>query len=63
MDESSNCIRMGGRLKHANLSEIEKHPFILPKDSHFIQLIVKEQHHRVLYSGDQLTLFLLRSKF
>ena len=49
--------------KHANLSEIEKDPFILPKDSHFTELIVKEHHHRALHSGAQLTLSLLGSKF
>ena len=63
MDEFRNCIRMEGRLKHVNLSEIEKHPFILPKDSHLTLIIVKQHHHRALHSGAQLTFSLLRSKF
>ena len=50
MDSKYNCIRLGGRLRHSNLSESEKHPFILPKNSHFSKLVIDAYHPRGLHS-------------
>ena len=63
VESSSKCIRLGGRLKHANISENEKHPFILPADSHLSKLIARSYHLRCLHGGAQLTLSLLREKY
>ena len=54
---------MGGRLKHANLSENAKHAIILPKVSHFTRLVIEDHHLRALHSGTQLPLAFLREKF
>ena len=63
LEPSSQCIRLGGRLKHANISENEKHPFILPSNSHLSKLIARSYHLRCLHGGTQLTLSLLREKY
>ena len=63
IDEKSKCLRLGGRLKHSNISEFEKHPYILPENSHFSKLIVKAYHLRGLHSGTQLTISLMREKY
>lgn len=42
--DSQGILRIGGRLKHAILTFDEKHPVILPSDSHFSQLVVEACH-------------------
>ena len=62
-DVSTGCIRVGGRLSHSNLSESQKHPFILPENSVFSRLVVEDRHLRALHGGIQLTLSLVRESF
>ena len=40
-------IRVGGRLRRAELSSTEKFPAVLPKDSNLVKLIVIESHERL----------------
>ena len=49
LDEELLCI--GGRLRKANISERQKHPVILPKFHHIVDLIVKEQHEMSGHTG------------
>ena len=37
-------LRIGGRLSNSILSDEEKHPIILPKDSNFTRLIIDFYH-------------------
>ena len=62
IESMMKCIRLSGRLKHANISENQKHPFILPAVSHPSNLIARSYHIRCLHGGAQLTLSLLREK-
>ncbi|XP_011313614.1 uncharacterized protein [Fopius arisanus] len=52
--------RVGGRLKFAQLENDSKHQAIIPKESQFAQLIIKDAHLRTLHGGTQLTLGQLR---
>ncbi|XP_025265733.1 uncharacterized protein LOC112638368 [Camponotus floridanus] len=61
--DDHGIIRVGGRLKHAVLSEDERHPIILPPESWMTQLLVKAHHRRTLHGGVQLTLGLLRLRY
>ncbi len=53
-------LRVGGRLKHASLSEEFRHPLILPKASHITQLILSHYHLRVCHQGRSQTQMELR---
>ncbi|XP_057183499.1 uncharacterized protein LOC130550135 [Triplophysa rosa] len=53
------CV--GGRLKQSSLSEELKHPVILPKDSHIVELILAHYHAKVCHQGRYLTLMELRA--
>lgn len=59
-DNILGCIRVGGRLRNANLSPDEKCPFILSPDSNQAHLIIKNCHQNMLHGGIQLTLSAVR---
>jgi hypothetical protein len=61
--DSLNVMRVGGRLKHALLSYDERHPIILPSESHLTRLIIEACHRRSLHGGVQLTLRLARQHY
>ena len=43
-DPQTSCLRVNGRLRHANLSPDEKFPFIIHGNCNFAQLIIKDRH-------------------
>ncbi|XP_011312921.1 uncharacterized protein [Fopius arisanus] len=49
-------MRVGGRLRNAELDADEIHPIILPRQSRLTTLIIDEAHRRTLHGGTQLTL-------
>lgn len=57
--DSSNILRVGGRIKHSNLPFQQKFPEILPK-CQFTEQIITQLHNNLLHSGTQLTLSVLR---
>lgn len=61
--DQDNLLRVGGRLSYAEISFDEKHPFILPQNSHFSHLIVNHHHSLMLHAGTQLTLAETRRKY
>ncbi|XP_011264425.1 uncharacterized protein LOC105256311 [Camponotus floridanus] len=61
--DDNGVLRVGGRLKHAVLSQDERHPMIAPPKSWLTQLLVISCHRQTLHGGVQLTLGLLRLRF
>jgi hypothetical protein len=61
--DSSNIIRVGGRLKNANISNDIKYPILLPKNNFVTKLIIKYTHEQQLHAGPQSTLAALRQKY
>ncbi|XP_011877909.1 PREDICTED: uncharacterized protein LOC105567569 [Vollenhovia emeryi] len=61
--DAKGILRVGGRLKHALLAYDQKHPIILPDDSHLSRLIVEACHRRILHGGAQLTLAAVRQEY
>ena len=59
--DDNGILRVGGRLKHASLSDDVKHPTILPRGSHVSSLITKYYHERVSHQGKGITLSEIRS--
>ncbi|XP_029157332.1 uncharacterized protein LOC114929817 [Nylanderia fulva] len=61
--DDQGVLRVGGRLKHAQLPLDEKHPMIIPAASWLTRLVIDSCHRRTLHGGVQLTLGLLRLRF
>ncbi len=59
--DSNDIIRVGGRIKHADLGYGEVHPVVLPKNSHFSHLLIQHFHELVKHQGRLLTQNRLRS--
>ncbi|XP_054276847.1 uncharacterized protein LOC128995847 [Macrosteles quadrilineatus] len=57
--DKSGLLRVGGRLNASQLSEDVKHPIILPKKHHVVDILIDFYHKKHLHSGPQLTQSLL----
>ncbi|CAB0032775.1 unnamed protein product [Trichogramma brassicae] len=55
--------RVGGRLRHATLSEERKHPIILPTKSRLVQLLVDYMHEKMFHGGIHLIATHLRQQY
>lgn len=61
--DSNGIIRVGGRLRNANLHYDSKHQILLPKEHFVTKLIILEIHTNNLHIGPLSTLNLLRHKY
>ena len=52
--DASGILRVGGRLRHANIAYDHKHPILLPKRHILTDLIVRHYHETLLHAGPQL---------
>ncbi|CAB0031154.1 unnamed protein product [Trichogramma brassicae] len=59
----NGLIRVGGRLRHAALSEERKHPIILPAKSRLVQLLVDYMHEKMFHGGTHLIATHLRQQY
>uniref|UniRef100_A0A1B6KZV2 Integrase catalytic domain-containing protein n=1 Tax=Graphocephala atropunctata TaxID=36148 RepID=A0A1B6KZV2_9HEMI len=57
--DADGLLRVGGRLKHSELSDEARHPCLLPKTHHVTDLFIDHIHLQHLHSGVQLTMSLL----
>jgi hypothetical protein len=49
--DNFNIIRVGGRLKNANINTDIKYPILLPKNNFVTKLIIKHTHEQQLHAG------------
>lgn len=62
--DTDGIIRVGGRLKrNESINYDHKHPAILPSGEHIVDLLIREEHEKLLHAGNQATLCSLRLKF
>lgn len=61
--DSDGLLRVGGRLKHSDLSFNAKHPIIMPKVHHVTNLIIDYYHVISLHAGPQLLQSIISQKF
>ncbi|XP_031788733.1 uncharacterized protein LOC116417810 [Nasonia vitripennis] len=61
--DANGVVRVGGRLKNADIPIASKHPILLPSRNHVTDLIIREAHESNYHSGVQSTLFYLRQRF
>ena len=53
--DDRGILRVGGRLRRAEMEYEEKHPTILPKSSHLTTLTIRHHHEEVHHQGKQFT--------
>lgn len=58
-----NILRVGGRLSNASLTYDHKHPILLPKGDHFVNILIDYYHRSHLHTGPYLLLSILRQKY
>ena len=63
IDENTGMVRMRGRVQNASLTDSEKHPIILPHQSHLVKLLVQHVHLSQLHAGVNQTLIALRNDY
>ncbi|XP_043241053.1 uncharacterized protein LOC122391322 [Amphibalanus amphitrite] len=56
-------LTVGGRLKNSGLSDLVKHPKILPKQGHVTDLIIRDMHERTGHQGREHVLAALRCEY
>lgn len=60
--DEDGIMKVGGRLRQTNnMQETQRHPAILPKQSHITHLIICHYHNRVSHQGRGMTLNEIRS--
>lgn len=61
--DNNNLIRVGGRLRHANIPLSAKNQILLPPHHPLVQSLVEKYHIQNLHPGPQLLQSLLRNRF
>ena len=53
--DQDGLLRVGGRIRHADLPFNEKHPVILPKKGHITELVLRHHHEKTHHQGRYIT--------
>ncbi|XP_043496470.1 uncharacterized protein LOC122520475 [Polistes fuscatus] len=61
--DETGLIRVGGRLRNANLPFQEKCPILLPSRHHVTDLLIRRFHEQNFHAGIQTTLYAMRQRF
>lgn len=61
--DQDDVIRVGGRLKHSNLSYDQKYPIILPNKHRLTELLIQQEHESLLHAGPQAVLASIRQSY
>lgn len=56
-------IRVGGRLANSELDFDSRHPILLPRQDHVVELLVSHYHIKNFHTGPNLLLSLLRQRY
>ncbi|XP_045453733.1 uncharacterized protein LOC123663035 [Melitaea cinxia] len=61
--DSAGLLRVGGRLRNANLPYGARHPLLLPKSGHLVSLLVTDRHIKNSHAGCNALLAILQREF
>nr|XP_012143823.1 PREDICTED: uncharacterized protein LOC105662854 [Megachile rotundata] len=61
--DEAGIIRVGGRLNNAPIAYSNKHPILLPAKHPLTDLIIKDEHYRLLHAGCQHVVASLRERY
>lgn len=59
----NGLILVGGRLENSMLNYSHKHPILLPRNDHVVNMIIDHYHLKHLHAGPELLMSILRQKF
>ena len=59
--DALGILRVGGRIKHADVPYDTKFPIILPRNSHVTVLVIRYYHEKIAHQGRGITLNEIRS--
>jgi hypothetical protein len=61
--DENGVIRVGGRIRNANLAYNQKHSVLIPKNHNVTEAIIRHFHVKNLHSGTQSTLASIRQQY
>lgn len=61
--DNNGILRVGGRLRYSDLPYQEKHPIIVPRKGHLVNLLIDRAHLQTLHGGTQLMMAILQKEF
>ena len=61
--DPNHILRVGGRLRHADLHPDKKYPILLPRHNHLTELIIQYEHEHTYHGGPQLVQAVLSQKY
>ncbi|XP_055922692.1 uncharacterized protein LOC129953468 isoform X1 [Eupeodes corollae] len=61
--DKNNQLRVGGRLRFANIDDDSKYPLILSGSCNLSKLLVADAHLKTLHGGQQLIMSYIRTKY
>ena len=61
--DKNGVLTCRGRMENADLTVQQKHPILIPGESHFARLIIRDAHLRTAHGGPKDTLVELRSLY
>lgn len=61
--DTKRVLRVGGRIKNANISFTQKHPIILPYESQLSKLLIQNTHHITSHGNTQLVMAVIRQHY
>ncbi|XP_072159686.1 uncharacterized protein [Bemisia tabaci] len=61
--DEQGLLRVGGRLRHSDMSYDFKFPILLPKNHHFTRLVIDYYHDMTLHGGPSSTLAAINQRF
>ena len=59
----NGILRVGGLLEKALVKFDVKHPIILPQNSHFLKILIRQHHVEMVHSGASHTWASVRENF
>lgn len=61
--DDEGIIRVGGRLKHSPLLYGTRHPYLLPKDHKFVQLLIEHYHKSYCHAATTAVMAMIRREY
>lgn len=61
--DTNGLLRVGGRIQKSNFEYSKKHPVILPPKHNLTNLIIRNEHYKMLHCGAQALLAFIREQY
>lgn len=61
--DEEGIIRVGGRIRRSELQYGSRHPYLLPKDTKFVQLLIENHHKSYCHAATNALIAILRREY